>query len=349
MKPYLSIVAASRNDNHGGDLHRRMQVFVTALLEQCRRHQVDSELILVEWNPPADRPKLAQALEWPKEAGPCQVRIIEVPPELHRRYRHSDRLPLFQMIAKNVGIRRARGDFVLATNIDILFSDELMQFIASRGLRRDRMYRIDRWDVTADVPDGRPVAEQLEFCKTHVLRISERFGTRNMATGRVSNVHWRLSRREKLVEAFQERFCPQRLKLPVALHTNACGDFTMMAAERWASVRAYPEFELYSMHIDGLLCWMAHHDGTLEEVLPDPMRTYHIEHASGSGFTPEGVNSLYGRLDAAGIGRLDWPAVRDWALHMRRTRKPIIFCNSDWGLADENLPETLVPIPPVKP
>ena len=38
------------------------------------------------------------------------------------------------MIAKNVGIRRARGEFVLATNIDILFSSELACiFAASSG------------------------------------------------------------------------------------------------------------------------------------------------------------------------------------------------------------------------
>ena len=48
------------------------------------------------------------------------------PSVLHRRLKYADRLPLFQMIAKNVGIRRAKGQFVLATNIDILFSDELI-------------------------------------------------------------------------------------------------------------------------------------------------------------------------------------------------------------------------------
>ena len=33
------------------------------------------------------------------------------------------------MIAKNAGIRRARGQFVLATNIDIIFSNELVGFL----------------------------------------------------------------------------------------------------------------------------------------------------------------------------------------------------------------------------
>src|SRR5207237_808326 len=118
--PYLSVVVTSRNDDHGQSLLRRMQTFVNALIGQCKRHGLRAELVLVEWNPPADRPRFIEALRWPEDTGPCQVRIIEVPPELHARFRHAENLPLFQMIAKNVGIRRARGRYVLATNIDIL-------------------------------------------------------------------------------------------------------------------------------------------------------------------------------------------------------------------------------------
>src|SRR5215471_5953131 len=107
--PYLSLVATARNDNHGGNLLGRMQVFVDAWINQCKRHGLRAELILVEWNPPADKPGLSEALRWPADTGPCQVRIIQVPPEIHRRYHHAEALPLYQMIAKNVGIRRARG------------------------------------------------------------------------------------------------------------------------------------------------------------------------------------------------------------------------------------------------
>ena len=67
------------------------------------------------------RPPLGEAVRWPADTGPCQVRIVTVLVQLHRRYGHAAALPLYQMIAKNVGIRRARGEFILATNIDILF------------------------------------------------------------------------------------------------------------------------------------------------------------------------------------------------------------------------------------
>src|SRR5579862_1186662 len=177
VAPYLSMVAASRNDDHGGSLLRRMQTFVNAFLAQCRRHGLSAELILVEWNPSADRPRLAEALRWPQDLGPCQVRIIEVPPELHQRYQHADALPLYQMIAKNVGIRRASGRFVLASNIDILLNDEMVRFLAASRLDPRRMYRADRYDAMTDVPVDAPPDEQLAYCRTHLLRVNLREGT----------------------------------------------------------------------------------------------------------------------------------------------------------------------------
>ena len=175
-RPYLSIVTVSRNDDHGGNLLGRMQLFVDGLAEQCHRHGLKCELILVEWNPPTDRPRLAEALRWPQEATPCRIRVVTVPPEIHRRFLHSDRLPLFQMIAKNAGIRRARGRFVLATNIDILFSEELMAHLARRPLVAGRFYRVDRYDVPRDVPADAVPAERLAWCADHAFRVARRNG-----------------------------------------------------------------------------------------------------------------------------------------------------------------------------
>jgi hypothetical protein len=175
--PYLSLVVTARNDDHGENLLRRMQAFVSGWIAQARRHGIPSELIIVEWNPPEDRVPLAEVLRWPADFGPCRVRFIEVPPELHRRFAPPGGLPLYQMVAKNVGIRRARGKFVLATNIDILISDELAAFFAEQRLERGRMYRIDRHDAMSDLPVDAPIEEQLAYCRTHLLRLNTREGT----------------------------------------------------------------------------------------------------------------------------------------------------------------------------
>ena len=56
--PYLSVVVTTRNDDHGGDPLKRLQAFVNTFDAQCRRTGLDAEVVVVEWNPPADRQRL---------------------------------------------------------------------------------------------------------------------------------------------------------------------------------------------------------------------------------------------------------------------------------------------------
>jgi len=175
-EPYLSIVVTTRNDDHGGDPLKRLQAFVNCFEQQCRQTGLSAELIVVEWNPPDGRPRVADLLCLPEPAR-CSYRFIDVPPELHASLRYADVLPLFQMIAKNVGIRRARGAFVLATNIDIIFSTELVEYLASRRLQPHRLYRVDRHDMDADFPVNAALAAQMDYCRSHQLRVHQRWGT----------------------------------------------------------------------------------------------------------------------------------------------------------------------------
>src|SRR5690349_18657287 len=117
--PRFSFVATSRNDDHGGDVLRRTQSFINRLADQCERHKAAAELILVEWNPTVSRGSLEEVLAWPRGSEWFNARIVTVPAQLHLAHRHGTRLALFQMIGKNVGIRRARGEHIIATNIDI--------------------------------------------------------------------------------------------------------------------------------------------------------------------------------------------------------------------------------------
>jgi hypothetical protein len=359
-EPYLSAVVTARNDNHGGNLLGRMQLFVNGLLEQCRRHNLPAELILVEWNPPADAPRLSEALSWPVEGSPCTVRVIEVPAHIHNRYKHAAALPVYQMIAKNVGIRRSRGRFVLATNIDLLFNHELMTFLAARKLDPNRMYRADRHDVPADVPPHATLDQQLEYCSGHRIRIHTRQGTRVYRDGRWVDVYpgtlaqlslaWTgASPRKKLKGVFVGPillpiFLVHRayvtLRKNLQLHTNGCGDFTILARDAWFHLQGYPEYDMYSMHLDSLLCHAAHRAGYREQVLTDPMRVYHIEH--GSGWTPEGAAILNARLAAAGIEQFGDTRLWESARRIRRNRELTIFNTQDWGLVREPLAESVI-------
>jgi hypothetical protein len=338
-RPFLSIVAVSRNDAHGGNQLDRMQLFINSLMSHGKRYQLKAELVMVEWNPPPDKPRLFEALEWPEERGAIQVRVIEVPPKIHARFQYADQLPLYQMIAKNVGIRRSRGDFILATNIDILFSDALAQFLATECLNRHKMYRIDRYDISIELPLKQPL--QMRDCDNNIIRIHTKEGTRNQLTGHYHQVFPSLT----ALKWFREKLQDWRLisvRSRSRLHTNACGDFILMAKDHWFKLKAYPEFEMYSFHLDSLFCYMAYHEGIKEQILRDPNRIYHIEHGAGSGWTPEDKDKLDDRLAASGIPQLGNQQLQEYAEEMRRKRQAIIFNDSNWGLGEEVLFETVV-------
>jgi hypothetical protein len=371
-QPYLSIVATTRNDDHGGDALARTQIFLDALAAQCERHGLDAELVLVEWNPPADRTGLRDALRWPAPGNHFEARIIEVPAEIHSRLENSDQLPLFQMIAKNVGIRRARAPFVLATNIDLIFSDELMQFLAERSLDPSLLYRADRYDVDVGIPVA-PLDEQLEWCEQHLIRINRRDGTEEVRTGRFYRIYptWLVSSRQLIRTAKQklrskpsssrgatqsrgvvrvtDRRAPTIRQLVrygwyadraiMRLHLNACGDFTLMSQEGWAAAGAYPELELFSMFIDALVMYQAHYAGLRETLLP--YRLYHMEHSGGFRPDEAGLDELNSRLERDAIPQITYRQLLDWVIQMYRTKKQAFTGPSSWGLADERLPEQL--------
>ena len=72
------------------------------------------------------------------------------------------------------------------------------------------------------------------------------------------------------------------------------------------------------------------------------MRIYHIEHATGSGWTPAGQASLFARVAARGLSFVSADQVWNWANDMRRLGCPMIFNHDDWGLAAFDLSETSV-------
>lgn len=251
VDPYLSVVLASRNDSYAGGMLQRLQVFVDAFLDQTERFALPSELILVDWNPPEGK-ALWNALTWPASSTWCTVRGITVPPTLHVTVPFHTVLPILIHRARNVGVRRARGAFILPTSADILFSDDLIQEFGKRQLDAGVVYRIARHDVPAAALEIAGHRERLRYCETHVVQVHQRDKSYN------------------------------RPGLP-QLFTNAAGDFTLMSRASYAALRGIPEErEYHSAHFDGALCFMAYAAGMPEIVFTDPCRIYHVDHGEPS-------------------------------------------------------------------
>jgi hypothetical protein len=307
-----------------------MQLFLDGLFTQSEHFCVQTELIIVEWNPPADQLLLADALRWPTAHEHCQIRIITVPKAIHDQYNYAERLPLFQMIAKNVGLRRAAGEFILVTNIDILLSDELFAFIASDQLKPGHIYRVDRLDVDQSISSSLSHEERLDYCRNNIVRINDRYKSLFIKTGETSPIY-----PEETREYFSMRF--GRI---TALHTNACGDFQLMSKEDWFKVRGYAELEYYSLHLDSVLEINAHYEGANEYCLEPPLAAYHIEHESGwkpetRGF--EAFKEKFSQIKRMSNDELFYIN----RLHTAR-KSAFILNNEHWGMAEIDLPEVCI-------
>src|SRR5690606_35434615 len=149
---FLSIVVAARNDDYGGDFLKRLQNFIswnTSLLEQ---NKISTEIIIVNWNPVAENIGLEQALKFPENRTYVQYSIIHVPAEVHQNFVDESvrkTVPLFEYLAKNTGIRRAKGEFVLCMNPDILIAPEIFTDF-SNVLSEKFYYRADRLDYSSE-------------------------------------------------------------------------------------------------------------------------------------------------------------------------------------------------------
>lgn len=125
---------------------------------------------------------------------------------------------------------------------------------------------------------------------------------------------------------------------PPRIHTNGCGDFTLLHRESWFWLQGYPELPLWSMHLDSFLCYMAVASGIKERVLQDPCIMFHIEHGnSWVVMTPEERLRTFAMrpwIDLSLLGEL-------WA-EAYRTRRPVRFNDERWGLADRVLGEVVL-------
>ncbi len=119
QSPYLSAVIFTRNDGYGGKRH---ETGIKGLLLQAEKHRLRLELVMVEWNPPPGKPLLKDVFPWPQNLNYCTIRTIVVPASIHTRYEFSDKFPIHGTVSFNTGFRRARGEFILSTTPDMLFS-----------------------------------------------------------------------------------------------------------------------------------------------------------------------------------------------------------------------------------
>ena len=152
----------------------RLRAALSTHLHALHEHGLgrDAEIVLVEWNPCSEANaasafcdtrerggrgflSLAEAVEKLVVPSPSAtaVRVLTVGADLHEKAVYNPtKKDIMEFIGKNVGARRARGEFILFTNPDNIFSSRLSSFLGNRHARSDTAYTAFKANVWLEVP-----------------------------------------------------------------------------------------------------------------------------------------------------------------------------------------------------
>jgi hypothetical protein len=222
--PYLSIILTGRNDNFGGDFNER---FLQALLFNHQRltaARVPHEFVVVEWAPLPDRPYLATVVEEACGGLLASGQLVSyvVDPRYHQAFSLNDRIAFQEFIAKNVGVRRCSGQFILTTNTDIYLGRGVVRHLATRALERETLYRTVRVDLRKELV--------------------------------LAAIDWDVLENVSNVEVFN------RIRPP--WYTNASGDFLLLDRQTYHQLGAFNEiYRVAKIHLDANFCVKAHASG----------------------------------------------------------------------------------------
>jgi hypothetical protein len=236
---HLSFVFTVSHLTYGGDFCNRVQNCLANLHHYGRAH-LDAEVVITELEG-------AGVYESVKQYRDLPTRVITVPRAIHNGLPNPHNESFFEYIMKDVGIRRAYGDFILSTNPDNLYSPELIDRLVEGKLDSSCFYRVDR----SDVRDGK------------VFQVNKNTGTYFVGGG---------STEGELTHGD-----------PNGLHFNASGDFILAHRNAWADIKGHPEVP-YSLSVDGQTVYLLAKHGYKQVILPEPM--YHADHSRTPKFSP---------------------------------------------------------------
>ena len=221
----LEIVLSGRNDNYGGDdFHERMLTVAAFNHDRLVEAGVPHRFTLVEWNPPDGRSLIDRL----RERLPWWDRSWIVSRAWHAWYQENPRLQFMEFFAKNAGIRRATGDWILTTNSDVFLGREVVERLAGRRLVPGTLYRASRFDLDRRMPRDGVTWDRLEDPR-HLLRRND-----------PEPPYW----------------------------NEAAGDFLLLDRDSWHRLGGFNERVRFTkIHKDSQFCLQAYHHGLALEWL----------------------------------------------------------------------------------
>jgi hypothetical protein len=256
----ISAVIVSRNDGYGGHLNERATY--------CFNSAIDTydEVIYVDWN--SETHSLLYDIK-DNIQFKGNFKHIVITPEVASLLTNHDphAQKCCEVLGRNIGIRRATGDYIVSTNIDIIQPkrEDIETFIKNND---DNTFitlsrREITWDIIKEFHGGELKYDQWSELRDYIyVNSEERKDEEKVMTGDDYSI------------------------------INCCGDFQLAPKHVWDGIRGFEEELIYPLFADTNVQKKAvMHGFGLKAIYNPPM--FHINHGSkgwGGGGIADGIN-----------------------------------------------------------
>jgi hypothetical protein len=346
-KKYLSIIIAARNDNYGGDFLLRLQNSTTWNSSLLNNNKISTEYIIVDYNPDINSAALKDSLNL-QSSEFVSYRFITVPNELHISFCNKLKCkpePVLEFVAKNIGLRRAEGEYCLCSNADILLDPQFIAYLATRQLESDKVYRATRIDFTGEthLTSNEEYSTKSDIIKKNAQKIFLT-GSINkipswLSVNSAQKIFKTFNKVRSLYYSFSSRFNHSVVRLIPAiskehkiifeLPLSAAGDFTLMSKALWLNVGGYREDTWISAHTDALSILKIHSHGI--NIIELPFFAFHKDH-----------NRRYDLNSKNPDIELMWHLFLEEVGKFQAQPTPINDTKENWGLNHLTLEEQIV-------
>jgi len=253
----ITAVIISRNDNYGGHLKERATYAINSAINTY------DEVIYVDWNSPE------HSLLWDIQDDlqlKGNLKHFVIPPDAASQLTGFDKnaQKCCEVLARNIGIRRATGDYIVSTNIDIIAPKREDLEKAINEMEKNSFYTISRRDVDL------PVIK--EFHGGDV-----KYSAYDKLRQHLIDQNYVPNPEKKLQDGDDYSMI------------NCCGDFQIAPRNVWEEIRGFEEELIYPLFADTNVQKKAVMHGFGLRALFDPP-FYHINHGRGGGGLFDGKN-----------------------------------------------------------
>lgn len=245
-------IIVSRNDNYGGNLELRATYCLNSMVDPF------DEVVYVDWNSRKEKGTLIEKIR-PNLRKTSKLRVITITPEQAIELTNDPTAqPCCEVLGRNIAIRRATGDWIVSTNIDVVpqktisfdnFNKDTF-YTVSRKLFMDTGMYVKQKPVEFFLQDSHDFFKTIPYDDTDLLR------------GKLSNLNLPHKQRKNDISL-----------------VDCCGDFQIAHRDTWEKIRGFEESMIYRGGTDTNVQLKASNQNfKVELLMPDQLEIFHLGH-----------------------------------------------------------------------